>query len=102
MPLTGTDRPRRFPAPARPPTLSLDPSLVAARLRRLDPGARAAVLADCRRARGESVERDGATVRTRRGDETLVLATVAPTIEEAHHQVIVVPEMPVKAAPAYP
>jgi hypothetical protein len=55
--------------------VSVDPALVAARLRRLDADARAAVLADCRAARGEDPTREGATVRVRRGGETVVLAT---------------------------
>ncbi|MFB6168220.1 MAG: hypothetical protein ABEJ43_05165 [Haloferacaceae archaeon] len=55
--------------------MSIDTALVAARLRRLDPDARAAVLADCRRARGETVERDGVTVRVDRGGETVTFAT---------------------------
>jgi hypothetical protein len=55
--------------------VSIDPALVAARLRRLDAGARAAVLADCRRARGETVERNGATVRVERGGEAVTFAT---------------------------
>lgn len=55
--------------------MSLDTALVASHVRRLDPDARAAVLADCRRARGESVAREGAVVRVERGGETLVVAT---------------------------
>lgn len=55
--------------------MSLNPALVAAHVRRLDPDARAAVLADCRRVRGESVAREGVVVHVERGGETVAFAT---------------------------
>jgi hypothetical protein len=53
-----------------------DPALVAAHVRRLDPDARAAVVADCVTAAGVAAERDGTTVRVRRAGRERRLSTV--------------------------
>jgi hypothetical protein len=56
--------------------VSVDPAVVAARVRRLDAPARAALLADCLAARGETVARDGRVARVRRpdGEHTVAVA----------------------------
>jgi len=56
--------------------VSTDRSALLARLRRLDPAARAAVVADCWAAAGHDVERDGATVRVAGVDGERRLSTV--------------------------
>lgn len=53
-----------------------DPALVAAHVRRLDPDARAAVVADCLTAAGVAAERDETTVRVRRAGRERRLSTV--------------------------
>ncbi len=56
--------------------MSTDRSALLARLRRLDPAGRAAVVADCWAAAGHDVERDGPTVRVARAGEERLLSTV--------------------------
>ena len=54
--------------------MSVDPALVARHVAALDAGARAALLADCLAARGETVARDGRVVRVDDGDRTVAVA----------------------------
>lgn len=61
---------------ANGPTVSSDRAALLARLRRLDPAARAAVVADCWAAAGKAVERDGTTVRIAGVDGERRLSTV--------------------------
>jgi hypothetical protein len=55
----------------------IDVDVLDARLRRLDPAARAAVVADCWAAAGDDVAREGTTVRVRRDGCERTLSTVA-------------------------